>query len=301
MLSGTFLPCPNCLNALDLTGPVYVLKDDPLNDVYLCNRCGLIYKPVFNLNPKTSSATHYHVASWSGALAAHRERLTEIAAAAIAGATLRPDDLVLDVGAGIGLLHEVLTASLPALGRYVAVEPVPDVAVQLKTTHPAAMVLNGEFDDVTLPRASFKAVFVCGVDYLFRDIRGAFAKIGDLLTPDGIVLIQRNVFVDQQGYVGQEITDLDVLFSSNGIMRNWFHSEQYVEFVDQFFTIRRAWKTVQVFERPTGGQFTSDTLNLVCDKRTMGAGPSLRRPTSYADRNMQHVRRLSGAHVASRG
>ena len=58
MLSGTFQPCPNCLNALDLTGPIYVLKDDPLNDVYLCNSCGLIYKPVFHLNPKTSSATH---------------------------------------------------------------------------------------------------------------------------------------------------------------------------------------------------------------------------------------------------
>jgi hypothetical protein len=292
MNSGTLTACPNCQRSLNFSDPIYILPTDPLNDICICETCGLVYKPLFNANPIGSSSNQYHVASWSGHLEAHRARLDELVRS-IADVDLDAGDALLDVGAGIGVLHDVLAASRRRLPRYVAVEPVHDIALHLKATHPDMLVLNADFDDVTLPAGAFKVVFLCGVDYLFRDIRSAFAKVAALLTDDGVAVVQRNVFLDQQGYVGAEITDLDTLFSPNPVMRNWFHSEQYIEFVDQFLTIRRRWTTEQLFQRPDGSEFGSFTLNLVCGGRPATA-PAAAAPKSYYDASVRRLQALRG-------
>ncbi len=298
MVSAALQPCPNCLSRFDLTGPIYALKADPLNDVYMCNVCGLVFKPILNPNGDLSPRSVYTTASWSGFRAAHQERLRTLAQIVARETRLASDDAIVDVGAGIGLLYEELGKIVPGLRKYVAVEPVLEIATYLKTAHPSLFVLNGEINDVVLPERAFKVALVSCVDYLFSDIRAAFEKIRSLLSDDGMVFIQRNVFVDQEGYIGQPIADLDGLFSTNPIMRNWFHTEQYVEFVGQFFDVRRAWNTSQSFPRDGGDAFTSLTVNIMCERRRhrdAAAGP----PKSYREVNLRCLQRLRDAAAAS--
>jgi hypothetical protein len=166
-------------------------------------------------------------------------------------------------------LPDALLAQKIEVERYVAVEPMHEIATHLKTAHPGAVVLRNEFDEAALPPASFDYVFVCGVDYLFADLRGAFEKIAALLADDGVVVIQRNVFLDQEGYAGMEIVDAKAMFASNPLLRNWFHTDQYIEFLAQFLDVVHAWATVQTYPRPFGvGEFRSSTLNVVARRRT---------------------------------
>ena len=268
MLSGALVPCPFCQEAFAFSRPIFSVADDPLNDITVCGTCGLVYKPVFNVAGVPAGGTHYQVRSWSGNIEAHRKRFGSLLRELVDQGVLRHSRLVLDVGAGIGVLRDALRAQRIGVERYVAVEPVHDIATHLKAAHPDAVVLHGEFGDIALPPASCDYVFVCGVDYLLRDLRGAFEKIEGLLAPDGRVVIQRNVFLDQEGYAGMEILDAKAMFASNPLVRNWFHTDQYVEFVAQFFDVAKTWTTVQSYPRPLGtGEFRSSTLNVVCRAR----------------------------------
>ena len=267
MLSGALVPCPCCQDAFAFSRPIFSVPGDPLNDIAFCGTCGLVYKPTFN-TASVPTDGHYNVRSWSGNIEVHRKRFGLLLRELVDQGVLRDCRRLLDVGAGIGVLREALHARDIAVERYVAVEPADEIATHLKPAHPDAVVLRNEFGDVALPSASFDYVFMCGVDYLFRDLRGAFEKIAGLLAPDGMVVIQRNVFLDQEGYAGLEIVDAKALFASNPLMRNWFHTDQYVEFVAQFLDVVHAWATVQSYPRPFGvGEFRSSTLNVVCRRR----------------------------------
>ena len=286
------MPCPFCQEAFSFSRPIFSTPDDPLNDIAVCGTCGLVYKPVFNVAGLPAGGTHYKVRSWSGNIEVHRKRFGSLLRELIDLGVLRDSRLLLDVGAGIGVLRDALRAERIDVERYVAVEPVHDIATHLKAAHPDAVVLHGEFGDIALPPASCDYVFVCGVDYLLRDLRGAFEKMAGLLTPDGRVVIQRNVFLDQEGYAGMEIVDAKSMFASNPLVRNWFHTEQYVEFVAQFFDVVKAWTTVQSFARPLGtGEFRSSTLNVVCRARAT-AQPARAVVRSYLSQTWPRLREL---------
>jgi len=281
--------CPNCSNALDLDGPLYSSPDDPLLDVYLCNGCGLIYRPALHTR-RVPRQQPYGVGAWTEFAAAHRERLNALIDDVGSDLSLNAGDAVLDIGPGMGWLVDRVRAIAPRV-RYVAVEPVTELALQIKRDYPAAIVLNGSFDETALPASAFKAIFVCGVDYLFHDLRGAFEKLASLLAPGGTVVIQRNVFVDQEGYIGQPIRDLETLFSPNPAIRNWFHSSQYAEFVGQFLRIRRSSRLTQSFTALDGHGFTSCSMTFVCEAREPAAAGAV--PiTSYRDRVVEQLERL---------
>jgi hypothetical protein len=269
VLSGALVPCPYCQDAFAFSRPIFSVAGDPLNDIAICGTCGLVYKPVSNVSGVPADGTHYNVRSWSGNIDVHRTRFGLLVNELVDQGVLRANaGRLLDVGAGIGVLRDTLHAQQIGVDRYVAVELVPEIATHLKMAHPDALVLRNEFGDVALPPASFDYVFVCGVDYLFMDLRGAFEKLVGLLAPDGIVVIQRNVFLDQEGYAGKEIVDAKAMFASNPLMRNWFHTEQYVEFVAQFLDVVHVWATLQSYPRPLGmGEFRSSTLNVVARRR----------------------------------
>ena len=292
MLSGALVPCPVCRDAFAFSRPIFSVADDPLNDIVVCGNCGLVYKPVFNETGVPAGGTHYHVRSWSGNIEAHRKRFGSLLRELIDLGVLRDSRLLLDVGAGIGVLRDALRAQQIRVERYVAVEPVHDIATHLKAAYPDAVVLRGEFDDIALPPASCDYVFVCGVDHLLRDLRGALEKIVGLLTPGGRVVIQRNVFLDQEGYPGMEILDAKAMFASNPLARNWFHPDQYVEFVAQFFDVVNTWTTVQSYPRPLGnGEFRSSTLNVVCRARATSS-PAQAIVRSYLSQTWPRLREL---------
>jgi SAM-dependent methyltransferase len=296
VLSGALVPCPYCQEPFAFSQPIFRLADDPLNDVAFCGTCGLVYKPAFNTASVPTDGLQYNVRSWSGNIEIHRKRFGLLVRELVDQGVLRHCHRLLDVGAGIGVLREALRAQEIAVERYVAVEPVQEIATHLKTAHPDAVVLRNEFGDIALPAASFDYVFVCGVDYLFRDLRGAFEKIAALLAPDGVVVIQRNVFLDQEGYAGMEIVDAKAMFASNPLMRNWFHTDQYVEFVGQFFDVVHAWATVQTYPRPFAeGEFRSSTLNVVARRRAAARtdGTVVR---SYASLTRSRLQELGISH-----
>jgi hypothetical protein len=291
MLSGALVPCSCCQDAFAFSRPIFSVPGDPLNDVAVCGTCGLVYKPAFNTAGAPADGLHYNVRSWSGSIDLHRSRFGLLVGELVDQGVLRECRLLLDVGAGIGVLRDTLHAQQIRVDRYVAVEPVHEIATHLKTAHPDAVVLRNEFGDVTLPPATFDYVFVCGVDYLFRDLRGSFEKIADLLAPDGMVVIQRNVFLDQEGYAGTEIVDARSMFASNPLIRNWFHTDQYVEFVGQFFELVHVWATVQSFPRPFGeGEFRSSTMNVVARRRAEPRPPAPVR--SYMSLTRSRLREL---------
>jgi len=292
VLSGALVPCPCCQEAFSFSRPIFSVPGDPLNDIAVCGTCGLVYKPVFNANGAPTGGTQYQVRSWSGNIEVHRKRFASLLTELVDQGVLRDSQLLLDVGAGIGVLRDALRAQRIGVERYVAVEPVHENATHLKTAHPDAVVLHGEFGDISLPPASCDYVFVCGVDYLLRDLRGALEKIVGLLAPGGIVVIQRNVFLDQQGLAGMEIVDAKSMFASNPLVRNWFHTEQYVEFLAQFFEVVKAWTTVQTYPRPLAtGEFRSSTVNVVCRARAT-APPARAAVRSYVSQTWPRLREL---------
>src|SRR5208337_4799371 len=102
MESGIFQLCPNCLNCYDLHGPIFILPADPLNEIYVCNVCGLVYKPILNYNKLVPSKVQYTKESWTKFRAAHQERLNKIARKTAEVEKISSNDFILDVGAGIG-------------------------------------------------------------------------------------------------------------------------------------------------------------------------------------------------------
>jgi 23S rRNA (adenine-N6)-dimethyltransferase len=85
----------------------------------------------------------------------HFLRSRKLAAELVRAARVQRDDLVLDLGAGTGLL----TAELAQHARrVVAVEIDPDLAATLRRRLPQVEVLTADLFEVALPREAFKVV-----------------------------------------------------------------------------------------------------------------------------------------------
>ena len=105
---------------------------------------------------------------------------------------LQPGKHALDLGAGTGQA----TGPLLAAGlRVTAVEPGPQLAAQLRASHPAATVLVARAEDVDLPTSCFD-VAVAATSIHWMDLDVVLPKIHRSLVPGGRFLVWRNVFGD---------------------------------------------------------------------------------------------------------
>lgn len=289
-------PCPLCETLLDLHGPIYSNKRDLLNDVYVCRRCGLVYKPILNFSDEFNTDSVYSVSSWEIENKAHLQRMRNVVDLVDQRFSVDSDATILDVGAGVGLLYEAISSKKP-VKKYVALEPVTAVATHLKKIHPKVFVLNASIDRATIPEKLFDLVFVLGVDYLFQDIDSAFRKIRRCLKPDGHVVIQRNVFIDQAAYVGKEIENLEDMFGSNLLMRNWFHSSQYSEFLNKFFMVDDIVKEEFEFQSKSGRPCKMFLLTYFCRPRNSASELNKQQIQSSFDANMTIVDSLQRRHA----
>jgi hypothetical protein len=106
VLSGALVPGPYCQEALAFGRPIFQLVDDPLNDIAFCGTCGLVYKPAFNTASGSNDSRHYNVRSWSGNIEVLRKRFGLLLRELVDQGVLRDCRLLLDVGAGIGVLRD---------------------------------------------------------------------------------------------------------------------------------------------------------------------------------------------------
>jgi len=211
------------------------LQNDPLNQIYLCN-CGLMYKPIFNLNESLSTHNVYTINSWNRNDKNHKKRLYDLTNKVTNFKKIENTTKILDIGAGLGMLADAVFEKNPHFStlNYIALEPVKELALKLNEK---VIVVNNDINNANLPLKFFDIIFVCGVDYLFQDITQAFEKIKNSLKKNGIIVIQRNVFIDQTGYVGKNVKNIADLISDNNLIRNWFHSDQYKIYLEKYFDI----------------------------------------------------------------
>jgi hypothetical protein len=258
-----------------------------LNDIYLCGSCGLAFKPFVNTNPQKNVTNVYSPQSWEYERDSHLNRLVAIAEVAGKYVSYGDGDVLLDVGAGVGLLYDIVKDTI-GKAKYVAVEPVFANALFLKQKHPKAIVLNTDINTAAMPSRTFKVAFVLGVDYLFTDIRQAFVNIANSLADEGIAMVQRAVFLEQTGYVGKRITTLRDIFEFNLIIRNWFLADQYRLFLEEFFDILDTLDDIQTFS-DQDGQFNTFHKLYICKKK-QGNIPAQTR--SFLQDSLSQLKRL---------
>lgn len=110
-------------------------------------------------------------------------------------AGLRPGARLLEIGAGTGTATRALLTHDPA--RLVAVEPDTRLAAWLRnsTPDPRLQVIEGAFEDVTLPPGDFD--LACSATaFHWLDTAPALAKLFEALRPGGSVALFWNVFGD---------------------------------------------------------------------------------------------------------
>ncbi len=283
-------PCPYCNTLINGRDLVYVSPQDPLNSIYHCHTCGLLYKPLYNESSTVNVDNTYKVDSWQVNYEIHLTRMKRI----VGYARKFKHDLctqpILDVGAGIGLLYEALACG--NLGaNYVAIEPVTAIAEHLAHHFPEILVLNASVQRASIPSDYFGSAFVLGVDYLFEDIEKAFSNIASSVVEGGVVIVERNVFIDQKSYVGNIIKTVDEMFGSNKLIRNWFYHEQYEHYLAKYFEMLQVYRDEHLVKEGDASEVMF-TYTYVCRNSSRGANKRVWIPKDYVAENARALARL---------
>jgi ubiquinone/menaquinone biosynthesis C-methylase UbiE len=138
-----------------------------------------------------------------------RERPTypdELVDAACAAARLRPGDRVLEVGCGTGKLTRAL---LDRGLRVDAVDPGPSM-IDRARAHAEAEYVCGRFEDVSLPEASYAAVFSAAA-FHWVDPAISWVRAASVLAPAGALVLIQHCGVSEPRTVHVEVEFLRAL------------------------------------------------------------------------------------------
>jgi SAM-dependent methyltransferase len=113
--------------------------------------------------------------------------------------SLRPGDRVLDVGCSFGGLLKVLRDESGIPLELTGVNPEPEVAAFGRREY-GLTILEGMFEEVPLPAASFDLVILDNVLEHVADPAGAVARIHALLAPGGRLFVATNDVAQPHGY-----------------------------------------------------------------------------------------------------
>jgi hypothetical protein len=261
-----------------------------LQSVGICRQCGLLYRNP--LVPELCAPQYSTPSDWNAQRppTAFSERFVSLTSEISSRVELGAGQLFLDVGAGPGWLAEHLEKAFPS-ATPVLLEPAPAVAADTKTRHPRSIVLPGTLSEVSLPHGSFSLIVVCGVDYLFHNHRADLQTLNALLDVDGVLYIERNVFLDQQAYFRSPILDMDDMCGVNPQMNTWFSRPQFAAYLEEFFDV---FATISYIsgESPPPYQHHRNVLSgFFCRKR---AKPSPPQPSRHTyDENIAILRKLA--------
>ncbi len=122
------------------------------------------------------------------------DRLTAVVAAAV----IAPGEIVLDVGAGVGVLIPFIRGYGP--GRVIACDLAEAMLERLARNHPGVEVRRGDIAALDLPDASVDVVFMNAMYGNIADKPAAHRNVGRLLRPGGRLVVSHpegRAFVEQ--------------------------------------------------------------------------------------------------------
>ena len=99
---------------------------------------------------------------------------------------------------------------------------------------PLSALINGQLDDLASHEGYFDVIYCLGVDYLFSDLGGSFKQIHSLLSPTGMLILSRNVFIDMKSFFGgKPIKNLNHLLGANPLINAFFFEDHYRYFIQK--------------------------------------------------------------------
>jgi SAM-dependent methyltransferase len=194
--------------------------------------------------------------SFGAAAVAYAEHRPDYAPAAVGWALQSAPGLrVLDLGAGTGKL----TATLISLGaEVIAVEPDPQMLVELRRRLPALRSLPGYAETIPLPDASVDVV-VSGNAMHWFDMDVAGSDIARVLVPDGILAGLWNVFDDRVAWVaGLERVGGSAAIGRRDALSRWRAETAEAHLPESGFVAR--FGLPEQAEFPHGQRRTADSL-----------------------------------------
>ena len=111
------------------------------------------------------------------------DRLKQI----VATASIQPDDLVLDVGSGTGILIPHIQEYQP--GGIYACDLSPKMVAQLKKNHPVVETFLSDVRDLTLPDGLLTVIFINASYSNIVDKVGSFQNLARMMKPGGRMVI----------------------------------------------------------------------------------------------------------------
>ena len=166
-----------------------------------CEACGLVQLREV-VDPKLLFANYLYVPSTSATMRTHFDAL---AAEMVPRLALGPSDLVVDVGSNDGLL---LSCFKRRGAHVLGIEPAENLAAEATAagipTVPAFFDLDVARDLAHKQRAAL--VTATNVFAHVDDVRGFLRAAGELLTPDGVLLLEAQSFADTVSLLAFDMT-----------------------------------------------------------------------------------------------
>lgn len=200
-MQSIFASCHMC-GSLDNEFIMHVVLDDqslcPLQKVYICTRCGLIYR-----NPTIPSRSQfkYGASAWDGNPYYLEKSIETCKLLLDFFQNKGKPKIILEIGAGHGHLSMQLVKAFPD-ALLVICEPSEQCAFILASKLPNALVFPCTLDEISNLSLHPDIVIACGVDYLFHHHRSAINNIYNILNNGGVFYVERNAFTTINKYLG---------------------------------------------------------------------------------------------------
>jgi len=285
-MKSLFFPCHMCGSYdSEMLTSAYLADGSfcKFQQIVICKKCGLVYKnPVI---PELNTLSYSKISWGDGTI--FKKRISSLTLFLSGFFKEISPKTIMEIGPGPGWLAMSLQELFPA-SKYILFEASQDVAELTKQNLPNATVIPATIDEAYINNDFADLAIVCGVDYLFPDFRRAIEKIHKLLTINGYLYIERNVFVESEAYVGFPIKSYKDLFGSNVLMTTWFAVDQYKQFLSLFFDIV---SEKSFFHDETDG-FKCIINGFLCKKKVIRS-EYYHGNTSWYETNMASLRRLN--------
>lgn len=200
-------------------------------NIVICKHCGLVYK--YPIIPESEIIHYMNACHWNDAY--YNIKLEHTADFVSKNVQLE-EGTIIDIGAAAGHLLNHLSKRYPK-ASLIGIEPSKNACKEATDRNNKLRMLATTIEDVNLSENSIDLITAISVDYLFFDHVASLVKINKLLSENGKLYIERNVFLDSKAFVSRAIRVRGDLFGANTMMHNWFTKDQMALHLSKYFEI----------------------------------------------------------------